>query len=174
MQRKACMQMRIIAHGRKKGLATEIERKFLVVDDSWRENVSQSFRIAQGYLAIGDKSVTRVRIKGEDEAFLTIKGKTEGISRQEFEYRIPVEDAEALLKLCTGGVIDKHRHIIREGETVFELDTFSGDNEGLIVAEVELASETSPFARPTWLGDEVSDDPRYFNAALSKKPFKTW
>lgn len=155
-------------------MATEIERKFLVLNDEWRRKANKSFRIAQGYLAISESSVTRVRIKGDDQAFLTIKGKTEGISRQEFEYPIPVEDAEALLLLCHGGIIDKHRHIIVEDGTEFELDVFSGENEGLVIAEVELESEASAFARPSWLGKEVSDDPRYFNAALSKKPFRTW
>jgi len=116
----------------------------------------------------------RLRVQG-DRAWLTIKGKTHGASRTEFEYPIPTADAHAMLEeMCPQGVIDKTRYRIQVGEHVWEVDEFHGDNQGLVVAEVELDSEDQPFERPPWLGEEVTDDPRYYNSALSRTPYGQW
>lgn len=152
-------------------MAIEIERKFLLANDTWRAQVQQSTRIAQGYLAT-DPTV-RVRLKG-DSGYLTIKGKSsDGISRAEFEYPIPFSDAEALLKLCPV-VLDKTRHLIPQNELIWEIDEFHGDNTGLIVAELELPSIEAPFARPAWLGKEVSGEARYYNSMLTQTPYSQW
>jgi adenylate cyclase len=153
-------------------MAIEIERKFLVQAppiSSWGKGVS----IKQGYLARGRGATARVRVFGH-QGFLTIKGKTVGISRQEFEYEIPLADAEALLAICEGGLISKQRWHITVDQHVWEIDMFSGDNEGLIVAEIELNDANESFSHPSWLGEEVSHDPKYFNGALSRHPFKQW
>ena len=155
-------------------MATEIERKFLVRDDGWMAHVSESHRIAQGYLALTGKSAIRVRIKGDDHAFLTIKSAEKGISRSEFDFPIPIADAEALFPLCEGAVIDKVRYLVPVEDVTFEVDVFSGANDGLTIAEVELESEEQTVPVPEWLGEEVSGDPRYFNAALSRHPFCEW
>lgn len=151
-------------------MATEIERKFLVTGDGW-ESASAGTRIAQGYLSIDADRTVRVRLAG-NEAWLTIKGRSEGISRAEFEYPIPPDDARELLKLCLPSVIDKTRHRIPFGGHVWEVDVFHGDNEGLVVAEVELVDESVLPEIPPWAGVEVSDDPRYYNSSLSKLPFR--
>ncbi|MGL4995124.1 MAG: CYTH domain-containing protein [Deefgea sp.] len=153
-------------------MAVEIERKFLVASEAWREQVSQSTRIAQGYLCTDPERTVRVRTKGE-AAFLTIKGKNSGISRAEFEYAIPVADALAMLQLCPN-VLDKTRHLVEIDGHTFEVDEFHGANTGLIVAELELASEEATFPQPTWLGAEVSAEARYYNSALSITPFSQW
>jgi len=153
-------------------MATEIERKFLVRDSAFLAALSgQALR--QGYLSHSIQATVRVRIAG-DQGFLTIKGQNSGISRVEFEYPIPLDDAEALLALCQSGRIDKTRYRIPVGEHLWEVDVFAGDNEGLIVAEIELSDETETFTRPGWLGKEVSDDPRYFNSQLSQHPYCQW
>jgi len=155
-------------------MATEIERKFLVVKDSWRDAADSETRIKQGYLANTANVTLRVRTKG-DNAVLTIKGATHGISRAEYEYPIPMDDAEAMLSdLASGPIIDKTRYTIPCGEHVWELDVFHGDNDGLVMAEVELGSEDEDYVRPDWIGDEVSDDPRYYNANLARNPYKHW
>ncbi len=155
-------------------MAVEIERKFLVVGDQWRNHVEQSTHIVQGYLASAERVTVRVRIKGT-EAFLTIKGRTEGISRSEYEYRIPVEDARAMLaELAQGPVIDKVRHLVPSSGHVWELDVFAGDNEGLVMAEVELSSDDEAVDLPDWAGEEVSDDDRYYNVNLAVRPYRTW
>jgi len=155
-------------------MAVEIERKFLVVGDQWKQDVEQSTHVVQGYLANAERSTVRVRIKG-DEAFLTIKGRTEGISRSEYEYRIPVEDAQAMLaELAQGPVIDKVRHLVPAAGHVWELDVFAGDNEGLVMAEVELSSADETVDLPAWAGAEVSDDDRYYNVNLAARPYRTW
>ncbi len=154
-------------------MATEIERKFLLRHDSWREG-AQGQRYRQGYLSTDKERVVRVRTVG-DTGYLTIKGIARGISRLEFEYPIPLADAESMLEsLCLGPIIDKTRYRIPYGEHVFEVDEFHGENTGLIVAEVELGSEDEGFERPDWLGEEVTDDSRYANAALIEHPFSAW
>jgi adenylate cyclase len=154
-------------------MGLEIERKFLVANDDWRQG-AQGVRMSQGYLCADAERVVRVRIEGE-RAVLTIKGKTVGISRAEWEYPIPVADARAMLdKLCEQPLIDKIRYRIPIEGLVWEVDEFFGDNAGLIVAEVELESEQQTFARPAWLGEEVSHDRRYANANLLKHPFSKW
>ena len=153
-------------------MGMEIERKFLVHNapfESWGKGIE----IIQGYLARGQQATARVRTFGL-QGFMTIKGKTKGISRQEFEYEIPYEDAQALLRLCEGDIIIKKRWLLRMGSHVWEIDRFEGKNLGLIVAEIELKSENEAFTKPEWVGMEVSDDPRYFNGALSRTPYQDW
>lgn len=157
-------------------MALEIERKFLVLEalhalplPEWGPGEP----IRQGYLARGSNATARVRTIGET-GWLTIKGETVGISRAEFEYEIPVEEARALLALCEGGLIEKVRWRVPHQGHVWEVDRFEGDNAGLMVAEIELNSEDEAFARPAWIGEEVSDDPRYFNGALSRHPYRVW
>ena len=153
-------------------MPNEIERKFLVRGDAWRgQGVPE--RIGQGYLRTAGPATVRVRIAG-DRGFLTIKGPTRGISRSEFEYQIPLPDARALLDTLCDRQIEKLRHRIRAGAHTWEVDEFQGDNAGLVVAEIELASEDEPFERPAWVGDEVTADPRYRNSALARRPFRTW
>jgi adenylate cyclase len=152
----------------------EIERKFLV-KDSFKEQALRRFRIQQGYLASGQLSNVRVRIK-DNKGFLTIKGKTlpGGISRYEWEKEIPYDDAVELLKLCENSLIDKYRYEIQSGKHIFEVDEFLGNNQGLVVAEVELESEMEEFERPFWLGEEVSGDRKYNNSQLAKYPYSEW
>ncbi|NEX22231.1 CYTH domain-containing protein [Thiorhodococcus mannitoliphagus] len=152
----------------------EIERKFLVCGDGWRAGVEAQGRILQGYLADGPRATVRARIKGE-LAYLTIKGASSGISRSEFEYRIPVEDAEAMLReMAVSAVIEKVRYRVRVGTHLWDLDVFEGENLGLVMAEIELEAEDADFQLPDWAGEEVSKDPRYFNAALAKHPYSRW
>ncbi len=153
-------------------MATEIERKFLVNGDQWRKEGTGT-ELRQGYLARDPERAVRVRISAE-KAWLNIKGATKGISRLEFEYEIPLDDALELLALSVDPPIEKTRHIIDHEGHRWELDEFHGANAGLLVAEIELESESTGFPLPPWAGAEVSDDPRYFNAALSKAPFTTW
>lgn len=153
----------------------EIERKFLVISDVFKSDVLRQNHIAQGYLSSVPERAVRVRIKGE-KGYLTIKGKTNetGLSRFEWEKEIPVTEAKELLQLCKKGVIEKIRYEIQVGQHVFEVDEFYGENEGLIMAEVELQSESEIFEKPIWLGEEVTNDSRYYNSYLSKNPFKNW
>lgn len=155
-------------------MAIEIERKFLLRDDSWRQQADAGTDYQQAYL-IGSKAASvRVRIEGE-RAFLNIKSATLGITRQEFEYPIPMADASAMLRgLCEQPIIDKTRYHVTHAGHVWEIDVFKGENAGLVVAEIELADEQAPFARPDWLGEEVSGDPRYYNVSLVKNPYKNW
>jgi len=154
-------------------MAKEIERKFLVKTAAWRPQ-DAGVHFKQGYLNTQKERVVRVRIEGA-KAKLTIKGVTTGVTRSEFEYPIPVEDAAILLdNLCEKPLIDKHRHAEVHGGKTWEIDVFHGDNEGLLVAEIELESEAEAFVRPDWVGEEVSSDPRYFNSNLLKNPFKNW
>ena len=146
-------------------MATEIERKFLIQNSDWKKEISNSIGISQGYLSLDKERTVRVRIKGE-KGILTIKGTTENISRKEFEYEIPKEEAEELLELCHQPLIEKIRNeVIHEGMT-WEIDEFTGENEGLIVAEIELESESQIFEIPDWIGKEVSNDIRYYNSNL--------
>lgn len=154
-------------------MGVEIERKFLITGDGWRQPPERQTRFSQGYLSRDPARTVRVRLAG-DKAFLTIKGATQGATRAEFEYEIPVPDAQALLDLSDGPVVEKIRHLcLHEGMT-WEVDEFLGANAGLLVAEIELASEGQDFARPQWLGEEVTGDARYVNANLAVKPFTSW
>jgi len=155
-------------------MGLEIERKFLVKSDAWRADVESESHIMQGYLANNANATVRVRIKGDD-AYLTIKGAGLGISRCEYEYPLPVPDAQGMLnELAVFPPVDKVRYRVRAGHHVWDLDVFSGQNEGLVLAEVELYAEDEVFERPHWLGDEVSGDPRYFNVNLARNPYKHW
>lgn len=155
-------------------MAYEIERKFLVNGD-YKSDVYKSYPIQQGYLSLTGTSVVRVRIRGE-QAFITVKSALEegAITRHEWEYEIPVEDAAEMLTLCGEGVIDKTRHLVKIGSHLFEVDEFHGKNEGLLVAEVELEREDEPFERPEWLGEEVTGNVRYYNSYLSIHSYKEW
>ena len=155
-------------------MAQEIERKFLVRGD-FKSEVTKATRITQGYLSSVPERTVRVRIKG-DKGYMTVKGigSDSGASRFEWEKEIPAEDVRELLKICEPGVIDKTRYLVPAGKHTFEVDEFYGDNEGLVVAEVELSSEDEEFVRPEWLGEEVTGDARYYNSMLMKKPYKTW
>lgn len=154
-------------------MAKEIERKFLVTNDSWRDAASgQAYQ--QGYLARRDGVSVRVRLAGETDGTLTIKGPIEGISRDEFEYEIPCEEASALFGLCQGALITKTRHVLPQGDLLWEIDEFHGANEGLIVAEIELPDAAHEFEKPDWLGKEVTNQRRYFNAELTAHPFREW
>ncbi|OYU44529.1 MAG: adenylate cyclase [Burkholderiales bacterium PBB4] len=156
-------------------MAIEIERKFLVADVSatvaWR--AAPGVAIRQGYLSRDKHRTVRVRVAG-NAGFLTIKGVNVGATRTEFEYAIPVADAHALLALCEGPLVEKTRHVVVHQGTTWEVDDFAGDNAGLVVAEVELQNETQAFSRPDWLGEEVTQDARYFNSNLARQPFNTW
>jgi adenylate cyclase len=153
-------------------MPAEIERKFLVADESWRDG-TPGVRIDQGYLSQDPERTVRVRVAGE-HAWITIKGRTEGITRAEFEYAIPVEDAQDLLGLCLPSVIDKTRYEISHGGHLWEIDVFHGANLGLVIAEVELADEAISPDLPPWVGAEVSADARYFNSCLAAVPYAKW
>lgn len=154
-------------------MAIEIERKFLLANDSWRGAVRRSERLAQGYLG-GERCSVRVRIGGA-QAHLNIKSRTRGHTRLEFEYPIPLADARQLLaELALPGAIDKTRHHVEHGGRHWEIDEFHGDNLGLIVAEIELEHAEAAFERPSWLGPEVTDDTRYYNASLAERPYADW
>lgn len=154
-------------------MATEIERKFRVNTSAWVPS-DPGLHFKQGYLNSQKERVVRIRIEG-DRGRLTIKGLTTGITRAEFEYAIPLPDAVAMLDhLCEQPLIDKHRHVEIYAGRTWEVDVFHGDNEGLVVAEIELPSEDTTLELPPWAGEEVSGDPRYFNSNLLKQPFKTW
>ncbi len=150
-------------------MAQEIERKFLVCDDTWR-GVGRSRRMVQGYLSRDPERSVRVRIAGT-QAWVTIKGATSGCTRVEHEFEVPVEAAEGMLALCLPEVIDKTRHEVRVGGHLWEVDEFHGANAGLVVAEIELGEEDEEFEKPQWLGDEVTEDARYYNASLTERPY---
>ena len=155
-------------------MATEIERKFLLKDSSWKNLASEGTQYTQGYLVGSKHASVRVRIQGK-RAFLNIKSATIDITRQEFEYEIPLAEAsEMLFTLCEKPLIDKTRYLLKNENHVWEIDVFSGENEGLIVAEIELNDKDESFDKPGWLGAEVSDDARYYNVSLVKHPFKDW
>lgn len=155
-------------------MGVEIERKFLLQGDAWREEADAGEDYHQGYLCTDTERVVRVRMMGE-RGVMTIKGKGEGISRPEYEYEIPPADAAAMLReLCLKPTIEKRRYKVKRGRHTWEIDVFEGSNEGLVVAEIELQSPDEAFEKPLWLGDEVSDDERYFNASLVSRPFSSW
>jgi len=155
-------------------MAQEIERKFLVKGD-FKPFVSKSSRVIQGYLSSVPERAVRVRVKGE-KGFLTIKGigNQEGTKRYEWEKEIPVNEAQELLQICEPGVIDKTRYLVKQGIHTFEVDEFYGENQGLIVAEIELREDNEAFEKPDWLGQEVTGDVRYYNVMLMKNPYSTW
>jgi adenylate cyclase len=154
-------------------MGREIERKFLIRSTDWTREAISARPLRQGYLAIDDGNNVRVRTDGQS-AWLTIKGRGEGITRPEFEYEIPVADAAELFALCHGRVVEKTRHLVPAEMLCWEIDEFTGDNTGLVVAEIELPDEDTPFPQPAWLGEEVTADPRYLNANLAVHPFARW
>lgn len=157
-------------------MAIEIERKFLLKDDSWRAAVSSRASYCQSYARFMEHpdASFRVRIVG-DKGFLSLKGPVSGCSRSEFEYEIPLADAESLLsEFCSPGRVEKYRHIVFHAGDRWEIDEFEGDNKGLIVAELELQTQGQAFQKPSWLGREVTGDFRYFNSALLQNPYKNW
>ena len=156
-------------------MALEIERKFLVKDDSYKRMAYHASRIAQGYICSSRGRTVRVRIC-DDKGYLTIKGPSDqqGLGRYEWEKEIPLGEAQELMKLCEPGMIDKTRYLVRAGKHVFEVDEFYGENEGLTIAEVELESEDESYEKPDFVGDEVTGDVRYYNSFLMKKPFCSW
>ena len=154
-------------------MAREIERKFLLKNDNWRSKVHASHVLRQGYLCGNTRASVRVRIDG-DRANLNIKSATLGVERLEFEYPFPVEQAEVMLSELAGEVVEKTRHEVRHQGHLWEIDEFAGENEGLIVAEIELGDAEEAFERPDWLGEEVSADPRYYNSELARHPYSRW
>ena len=168
---RACGAHRARARCYNRPVGSEIERKFRV-DPAWLPP-GEGVAFEQGYLSSHPERVVRVRIEGT-RAKLTVKGATSGVTRSEFEYPIPLEDARGMLALCEKPHIAKRRHVVMYEGKKWEVDVFAGDNAGLVVAELELASEDEPFAKPPWAVEEVSDDPRYYNSNLVKSPFKTW
>ena len=155
-------------------MAVEIERKFRVIDSAWMSSVTRKRGIRQAYLTKNGRVSVRIRIDGENKATLTIKTAQPGVSRQEYEYDIPVADAEELLELRDGAVIEKTRHDVPIGDVVWEIDVFAGENSGLVIAEVELVNGDQEFRRPSWVGEEITHDRRFYNADLAKRPFGSW
>ena len=154
-------------------VAEEIERKFLVSGEAWRET-AEGTRYRQGFLSTEPERTVRVRVAGP-RGSITVKGKNVGARRAEFEYEIPVADAERMLDtLCQRPLIEKVRYTLAAGPHTWEIDVFEGSNAGLVVAEIELSSEDEAFEKPEWIGDEVTDDPRYFNSNLVANPYETW
>jgi adenylate cyclase len=154
-------------------MGLEIERKFLLKNTDWKSEADEGTLIKQGYLNSHIERTVRVRIsnnKGE----ITIKGKTNNLTRKEFEYQIPLEEAISLIKLCEQPIIEKTRFLIKQGNLKWEIDEFEGDNKGLIVAEIELENESQNFDKPDWIGQEVSQDAKYYNSSLLSNPFKNW
>ncbi len=155
-------------------MAIEIEYKFTVKDESWRKFAKTPRKLRQAYLAREGKSAIRVRIYDNTQAKLTIKAAVSGPTRKEFEYDIPISDAEELMQLSTGYAIEKNRYTIPQGNLTWEIDEFFGDNEGLIIAEIELEHKNQKFDKPTWLGEDVTDQQKYYNSNLTITPFKVW
>lgn len=154
-------------------MSREIERKYLVVGESWR-SPGTAIRLRQGYLSTVKERTVRVRVAG-DAGHLTVKGITRGATRTEFEYEIPVADADLMLdELCERPLIEKTRHLVVHGDLTWEIDEFGGVNKGLVIAEVELEDEAQPIELPAWVGDEVTADPRYFNSNLIAHPYSRW
>ncbi len=155
-------------------MAQEIEKKFLVKGE-FKKYSAKATRITQGYLSSAPERTVRVRIKG-DKGFITVKGigSASGASRFEWEKEIPVGEVEQLLAICEPGVIDKTRYLVKSGNHTFEVDEFYGENDGLVMAEIELSDENEVFVKPDWLGEEVTGDVRYYNSMLMKNPFKRW
>lgn len=155
-------------------MAIEIERKFLVTSDDWRQSAGTGSIVQQGYLCDGSNVVVRVRTMAGKHAFLTIKSAAADTQRLEFEYEIPMSDAHELLRNGVGSLIEKTRYVILEKHHKWEVDVFSGANLGLVIAEIELATADQVFDRPTWLGREVTGDPKYYNSRLAQEPYSKW
>ncbi|KJH67683.1 CYTH domain-containing protein [Chromobacterium violaceum] len=153
-------------------MALEIERRFVVSGDGWR-GLAPAVQYRQGYLSVEKERTVRVRVVGE-QAWLTLKSNISNVSRHEFEYPIPLADAQTIMGAMCPMVVDKLRHRIEHGGFVWEVDEFFGDNAGLVLAEIELPDEDTPFAKPDWVGEEVTEDGRYTNAYLSKHPYRSW
>ncbi|MEO2217127.1 CYTH domain-containing protein [Chromobacterium vaccinii] len=153
-------------------MALEIERRFVVSGDGWR-GLAPAVQYRQGYLSVEKERTVRVRVVGE-QAWLTLKSNISNVSRHEFEYSIPLADAQTIMAAMCPMVVDKLRHRIEHGGFVWEVDEFFGDNAGLVLAEIELPYEDTPFAKPAWVGEEVTEDGRYTNAYLSKNPYSRW
>lgn len=153
-------------------MAQEIERKYLVKGDDWRKEGGAQF-MAQAYLSVSPERTVRIRIKGE-KAWITIKGRTTGITRPEYEYSIPVDDARELMKMAEHPPVEKYRNEIWHEGVLWEVDEFVGENSGLVIAEVELDSEDQQLQLPSWIGEEVTHDSRYYNVSLAQKPFSLW
>lgn len=156
-------------------MSQEIERKFLVTNHAYREQAFACSRIVQGYICRNTGRTVRIRVRGE-KGYLTIKGASQdsGLSRYEWEKEIPVEEALELMRLCESGIIDKHRYLVACGKHTFEIDEFHGDNEGLVIAEVELTHTEETFERPSFLGKEVTGERRYYNSCLTLHPYNQW
>ncbi len=154
-------------------MGIEIERKFLLTGEDWKENIKSKTEIKQGYLNTDKTRTVRVRIRA-NKGYLTIKGKSNTISRPEYEYEIPYSDALELLKLCDKPIIAKHRYEVEYKNHLWEIDVFEDENKGLIFAEIELNSENETFEKPSWIGKEVSKDSRYHNSSLVKRPYSDW
>ncbi len=155
-------------------MGIEIEHKFLVISEDWRKFIKEELIISQGYLANNETCSVRLRITGE-QAHLNIKSATLGISRQEYDYPVPLEDGQLMMQqLCQKPLIEKTRYHVPYKNHLWEVDVFHGDNEGLIVAEIELSTPDEPFSKPAWIGKDVSDHPRYYNVCLVTHPFNQW
>jgi adenylate cyclase len=154
-------------------MGLEIERKFLVKNNSWKSKAQEGVSIKQGYLNSTAERTVRVRVYG-DKAFLTIKGKNQNLTRKEFEYEIPLADAQNLLELCEKPIIEKTRFLLSHHTNTWEIDVFEGENKGLIVAEIELTSEEESIDIPSWVGEEVSTDSKYYNSSLLANPYCNW
>jgi len=165
-------KIKIELNENKRIMAIEIEKKFLLKNDNWRRDAKGTF-YKQGYLSTKKERTVRVRING-GKAFLTIKGPSQGSSRLEFEYEISLQDAKEIINLCEKPVIEKTRYIVIHKGLKWEIDEFDGDNKGLILAELELTDEHQKFELPEWIGDEVTGNPDYYNASLTKKPYSSW
>jgi adenylate cyclase len=155
-------------------MAFEIERKFLVRSDGWRGVVRAQIAIRQAYLATDGNASVRVRIRDNREATLSVKSRPATLRRLELEYPVPVIEAEAMIGLRHGAVIEKVRHLVPHGDLTFEVDVFAGENEGLVIAEIELRDELQPFALPDWIGAEITGQPDYYNGALVLRPYRSW
>ncbi|MGL4851343.1 MAG: CYTH domain-containing protein [Phocaeicola sp.] len=156
-------------------MGQEIERKFLVLNSSYKEKAHACSRIMQGYISHTNGNTVRVRVRGE-KAYLTIKGKSNesGLSRYEWEKEIAISEAYELLKLCGEGIIDKKRYLVHSGKHLFEIDEFYGNNEGLVVAEIELTHEEEYYEKPDFIGEEVTGEARYYNVNLMTRPYCCW
>lgn len=161
----------VLEQGRKMEL--EIERKFLVKNDKWRTDAVGAIEMKQGYLNSAVERTVRIRIAGE-KGILTIKGRSENLTREEFEYEVPLSDAYRLIELCEKPIIEKTRYLCPSKEVTWEIDEFKGENAGLVIAEIELNSEDQKIEIPEWIGEEVSTDPKYYNASLITNPFMQW
>lgn len=155
-------------------MATEIERKFLVINNDWKQQAYKQEHYIQAYLCTNEKSSSRIRICN-DRANLNIKSSTIGITRAEYDYELPIDEAKEIVEnLCERPFIEKTRYFVKHGKHVWEIDVFARENEGLTVAEIELGSVEETFDKPSWVGEDVSDDPKYYNVLLVTKPFNTW